>query len=52
MSRDSLLVFVQRPISCGILILTVVLIFISTKMTRRTKKLVVDAAGDDVRLTD
>ena len=52
MSRDSLFVFVQRPISCGILILTVVLIFISTKMTRRTKELVVDAAGDDVRLTD
>ena len=52
MSRDSLFIFIQRPISCGILILTVVFILISMKMMRRTKKLVVDAAGDGVSLTD
>ncbi len=52
MSRDSLLIFVQRPISCVILVLTVVLILVSMKIMRRTKKLVVDAAGDDVNLTD
>jgi putative tricarboxylic transport membrane protein len=52
MSRDSLLIFLQRPISCVILILTVVLILVSMKIMRRTKKLVVDAAGDNVNLTD
>jgi putative tricarboxylic transport membrane protein len=51
MSAGSLLIFVQRPISCGILILTIILILVSIKMMRRTKKLVLDAAGDDVGLS-
>jgi putative tricarboxylic transport membrane protein len=45
MSRDSLLIFVQRPISCAILILTVVLVMISMKMMRRTNVLVAGATG-------
>ncbi|MBP7494214.1 MAG: tripartite tricarboxylate transporter permease [Spirochaetales bacterium] len=52
MSQDSLLIFVKRPISCGILFLTFVFIFLSTKVMRRTKKLATDAAGEDVSLTD
>ena len=48
MSADSLLIFVQRPISCGILILAVVLSLLSVKTMRRTKKRAVESAGDDV----
>jgi putative tricarboxylic transport membrane protein len=52
MSGDSLLIFLQRPIACGILILTAILLLVSIKLMRRTKKLVVDAAGDDVTVAE
>jgi putative tricarboxylic transport membrane protein len=52
MSGDSLLIFVQRPIACGLLVVTAILILVSIKMMRRTKKLVVDAAGDDVTVAE
>ena len=48
MSGDNLLIFVQRPISCGILILTVILTVISFKAMRKTKKMAAEAAGDDI----
>jgi putative tricarboxylic transport membrane protein len=52
MSHDNPLIFVQRPISCVILVLTVLLIFVSIKMMRRTKKLAVSAAGANVDISN
>jgi putative tricarboxylic transport membrane protein len=52
MSKDSLLIFFQRPISCGILILTAILILVSVKMMRRTKSMAAASAGDDVDISN
>ncbi|MDF2523544.1 MAG: transporter [Clostridiales bacterium] len=52
MSKDSLLIFLQRPISCVILIFTFVFIYVSTKMMKRTKVMAVETAGDGVDMSN
>ena len=47
MSNDSLLIFFQRPISCVIFILTILLSIFSIKAMRKTKKMAVEASGED-----
>ena len=46
MSGDNLLIFFTRPISCVLIIATVVLTFVSVRLMLRTKKRMQEATGD------
>lgn len=52
MSRDNPMIFFTRPISCGILVLTLILVLVSVRMMRKTKDLATDAAGEDVDISN